>query len=135
MATMIVVSQISRRTLVNKSKASLRQRIYDLYGALGREAPFFSHFEGRDRRSLVDEIMGLHAQLPNDTQHHPDVVVVGEVVPREDGRFYIPLFRVPAVPGLSDTVLRVASDAFLDLESAKGFAIAIAAAYNAGARP
>lgn len=36
----------------------------------------------------------------------------GEVVPREDGRFYVPVSRVDAQEGVANIVLRVASDAF-----------------------
>lgn len=39
-------------------------------------------------------------------------LVAGDVVPREDGRFYVPVRRTYLRTGSSDIVLRVASDAF-----------------------
>lgn len=60
----------------------------------------------------------------------PGRLEVGEPVPREDGRFYIPLHRWPSEPNLSDTVLRVASDAFRTLEGAAAFGLVLATVYN-----
>ena len=54
---------------------------------------------------------------------------VGEPIPRDDGRFYIPLFKPEHEEGLSDIVLRVASDAFPDLEGAKRHANMIALSF------
>lgn len=48
--------------------------------------------------------------------------VAGEPVARDDGRFYVPVNRLHPRPGLSDTVLRIASDAFATVEEAQTFA-------------
>lgn len=62
--------------------------------------------------------------------NHPGCVEVAEPVARDDGRFYVPVNRKKPVDGLSATVLRIASDAFFDLDSAQVFANVIAGAYN-----
>lgn len=62
--------------------------------------------------------------------NHPERLDVGEAVRREDGRFYIPLSRPNEIENLSKIVLRVASDAFPDLDCAEVFAKVIASAYN-----
>jgi hypothetical protein len=61
---------------------------------------------------------------------HPAHLDVGAPVAREDGRFYIPVTRWPDLDGVSTTVLRIASDAFDELQSAEVFATVIAHAYN-----
>lgn len=54
------------------------------------------------------------------------------LVPRDDGRFYIPLKRTAIRPNddRSTTVLRVASDAFDSVAEARCFAVDVCAAYN-----
>lgn len=47
---------------------------------------------------------------------------VGDPVERLDGRFYVPIIRTEPQMGLSDTVCRVASDAFGTLKEAVTFA-------------
>lgn len=55
----------------------------------------------------------------------------GEVVPREDGRFYVPVSRVDAQEDVSNIVLRVASDAFGgDMYAAASFADEIVHRWN-----
>lgn len=61
---------------------------------------------------------------------HPIALIAGEPVERDDGRFYVPVLRRDARPGLSDTVLRVASDAFSALINATAFAQVVADAFN-----
>jgi len=56
---------------------------------------------------------------------------VGEAVRRDDGRFYVPVVRIDPRPGVdSQVVMRVASDAFLDLKEAVMFAEEAAAGLN-----
>lgn len=54
---------------------------------------------------------------------------VGEPILRDDARFYIPLFKPEHEEGTSDTVARIAADAFPDIESAKRFANMLALSY------
>jgi hypothetical protein len=61
---------------------------------------------------------------------HPGHMHVGEPVAREDGRFYVPVSRWPEEEKLSNVVLRVASDAFPDVQSAEVFARIVAHAWN-----
>lgn len=58
----------------------------------------------------------------------------GKIVPRDDGRFYVPLSRVPGREGVSNIVARVASDAFEEpYMDAQLFAMELAYRWNKGA--
>lgn len=57
-------------------------------------------------------------------------LMVEEPVARDDGRFYVPVTISPAEEGVSPIVLRVASDAFTDLNKAKQFANEVVARWN-----
>ena len=57
-------------------------------------------------------------------------LLVGEPVARDDGRFYIPLYIERDHPGLSNILLRVASDAFETLDETKKFADHLARVWN-----
>ena len=59
-----------------------------------------------------------------------DKLIVGEPVARDDGRFYVPLHIDRARPGLSNILLRVASDAFETLEKGQAFANDLSKAWN-----
>lgn len=59
-----------------------------------------------------------------------DNLIVGEPVARDDGRFYVPLHIERERPGLSNILLRVASDAFDTVEEAQAFASSLAVAWN-----
>lgn len=61
-------------------------------------------------------------------------LVVGDEVARDDGRFYVPVSRVQEEDGVSNIVLRVASDAFEDAHDATAFAHTVADRWNLGAR-
>jgi hypothetical protein len=59
-----------------------------------------------------------------------DNLIVGEPVARDDGRFYVPLHIERERPGLSNIILRVASDAFETVEEAQAFGQSLAVAWN-----
>ena len=51
-----------------------------------------------------------------------EVLKINPPVPRDDGRFYVPVTMEIDRPGLSPIVLRVASDAFATVRDAEDFA-------------
>ncbi|AXQ68824.1 hypothetical protein HOU00_gp301 [Caulobacter phage CcrPW] len=58
----------------------------------------------------------------------------GAAIQREDGRFYVPLSRIPPRADVSNIVARVASDAFEDPAiEAQLFALELAGRWNKGA--
>lgn len=68
-------------------------------------------------------------RAPN-AEFHETALAVGAKVDRDDGRFYVPVSREPAIEGVSDIVLRVASDAFAEEGEAERFALTVAMAWN-----
>lgn len=67
---------------------------------------------------------------PPNAEFHATEISVGRRVEREDGRFYIPINRSALDDRRSQTVARVASDAFDSVDEAERFALALAEAWN-----
>lgn len=55
----------------------------------------------------------------------------GDVIPRDDGRFYVPVRDLNRPEEYSAVVFRIASDAFGTVEEAEVFAELIASCWNA----
>jgi hypothetical protein len=64
MAILTIVSTVSFRSLMNRSKDNLRGRISDLHQVLGLENPQYAGDE--DKHTLAQRVMALHDQLPED---------------------------------------------------------------------
>jgi hypothetical protein len=58
---------------------------------------------------------------------------VGSPVAREDGRYYVPVLRNEPSGELSKIVLRIASDAFVEVEDAIDFADELIRVWNENA--
>lgn len=83
------------------------------------------------RKRLKSKINGLAPVIGEEAMSlRNTILLVGEPVERDDGRFYVPVTLSPAHEDLSPIVLRIASDAFPDLALAKEFAAEVAARWN-----